>query len=517
MTRQSFLRGSLILIVAGLLTRILGMINRIVLSRVIGDEGVGLFMMAYPTMLLTVTLTQMGLPVAISKMVAEADALGDRRKIKRVLVVSFAIVGVLSVTLTAVMVVLTPLMAKTVFTDPRTVYPLIAIAPIIPIVAISSVLRGYFQGMRHMKPYAYSEVIEQIIRISLVAFLANSLLPFGIEYAAAGAMISGVLGELASLIYMLYMFKKGKRIKVRTEFLKNLQQGKSTARQLLAVALPTMGSRLIGSLSNFFEPIVISQSLAIAGVATVISTKQYGELSGYAIPLLILPSFITHALHVSLVPAVSEAHARKMESLIHFRLNQALKIAMLTGGLSIIVTYSFAEPIMTLMYHSPSSAKYVYVMAPFFSFFYFQGPLQAVLQALDLAKAAMINTLIGAVVKILTIWALASRPEFGMIGAALGIVVNVVLVTLLHWATVIKTIGFSLVVKDYFKIAVIILASGVLAHFLNKRVLLDWELFPRTAALIGIVALFYISLTLFLRLIKKEELKRIPIIGKWLN
>lgn len=517
MTKQSFLRGSFTLIIAGLLTRILGMINRIVLSRVIGDEGVGLFMMAYPTMLLTVTLTQMGLPVAISKLVAEAEALGDRRKIKRVLVVSLTIVGGLSVLLTAVMVVLTPLMAKTVFTDPRTIYPLLAIAPVIPIVAVSSVLRGYFQGMRHMKPYAYSEVIEQVVRISLVAFLANSLLPYGLEYAAAGAMISGVLGEFVSLLYMLYTFKRGKRIKVHTDFLKTLRQGKSTLRQLLSVALPTMGSRLIGSLSNFFEPIVIAQSLAFAGVAAAISTKQYGELSGYAIPLLILPGFITHALHVSLVPAVSEAHARKLESLIHFRLNQALKIAMITGGLSIVVTYSFAEPIMTLMYHSPSSAKYVYIMAPFFFLFYFQGPLQAVLQALDLARAAMINTLIGAVVKILTIWALASRPEFGMIGAALGIVVNVVLVTLLHWATVIKAIGFSLIVKDYFKIVVVIIASGALAHFLIGRALLNWRLFPRTAALISIVALFYLALTLFFQLIKKEELMRLPIIGKWLK
>ncbi|MTT32436.1 stage V sporulation protein B [Terrilactibacillus sp. BCM23-1] len=517
MSKQSFLKGSFILMLAGLVTKILGMINKIVLSRVIGNEGVGIYMMAYPTLLLTVTLTQLGLPVAISKMVAEADVLGDKKKIKRILVVSFTIVTVLSIVLATVMVILGPLLSHTVFTDSRTLYPLIAISPVIPIVGIASVLRGYFQGMRHMTPFAFSEVIEQIVRISLVAFLATMLMPYGIEYAAGGAMISGVIGEFISLLYMLSMFKKSIGKPIKLDYMKTLKSGKKTCRELMDIALPSMGSRLIGSISSFLDPIITAQSLLIAGVSTVVATKQYGELAGYVIPFLTLPSFITHALYVSLIPTISEEHAKKNYHIIHFRLNQALKMSMLSGGISIVICYVFAEPLMALLYHSPGSSHYVYLMAPFFIVFYLQGPLQAVLQALNLARAALINSFLGAVVKLVMIWALASKPEFGINGVALGIVISMLLVTLLHLATVIKVIGFSLEIMDFVKEMSIIIASGMLATYLLNSVFTDWAMLPRTLTLIFIVFAFYLLLAFWLELISREELSNLPIIGKWIK
>ncbi|GGL41068.1 stage V sporulation protein B [Sporolactobacillus putidus] len=517
MTRQSFLTGSLILMAAGLFTRILGMVNGMVLARVIGSEGVGLYMMAFPAMLLVVTLTELGLPVAISKLVAEAETFGDQRKIKKILSLSLAIVGSAGVILTASMLLMIPLSAKFLFADTRVIYPLIAITPVIPIVAVSSVLRGYFQGIRNMKPYAYSGIVEQVVRISLVAVLASLLMPHGVEYAAAGAMIAGSAGECASLVYMLRAFRKEGGLRIRTGFRNSIQRNRSILRQLLGIGLPTMGSRLIGSLSNFFEPIVVSNSLVLAGFSIKASAELYGQLTGYALTLLLLPSFITHALHVSLVPAISEAYARKSYGMIHFRLNQALRIAMLTGGLSLVVTFSFAEPLMTLIYDSPSSSDLLRIMAPFFMIFYFQGPMHAVLQALDLAKAAMFNTLIGSAVKIITLYLLTSRPEFGIKGAALAICINVVLVTALHTALIIRTIGFSLILKDYVRTAIIIACSGVLAHFLIGRAFTDWALFPRTLTLISIIATFYLLLALFLGMIHREELGQLPVIGKWVN
>ncbi|HZH60124.1 MAG TPA: oligosaccharide flippase family protein, partial [Metabacillus sp.] len=86
MSKQTFLKGTLILILAGFITRVLGFINRIVVARFIGEEGVGLYNMAVPTLVLVITITQLGLPVAISKLVAEAEAQGDHRRIKKILV-----------------------------------------------------------------------------------------------------------------------------------------------------------------------------------------------------------------------------------------------------------------------------------------------------------------------------------------------------------------------------------------------------------------------------------------------
>lgn len=511
--KQSFLRGTLILIFAGLITRFLGFVNRIVVARIMGEEGVGLYMMAVPTFILTITLTQLGLPVAISKLVAEAETLGDRHKIKKILVVSLAVTGVTSIIFTTGMIVLAPILSNTLLTDSRTYYPLIAISPVVPIIALSSVLRGYFQGLQNMRPAAYSQVIEQVVRIALVAVITKALLPYGVEFAAAGAMISAVLGELASLLFMLTMFKMRKQIKVRRNFFKQIKAGKSTLDELLRIALPTTGSRLIGSLSYFVEPIVVSQSLAIAGVATALATMQYGQLTGYAIPLLLLPSFVTTSLSVSLVPAISEAAAKGQTLVIEHRLQQALRLSLVTGGLSIVILYVFATPLMELMFNTTKPAIYVQLMAPFFLLAYFQGPLQATLQALDLAKAAMINSLIGAVVKIVAIFAFASRPEFGIMGVAIAIVLGILLVTLLHFATIIKTISYSFYVRDYLKSFVTMVASGIFGGFIFARFIVDASLITRTLTAIMCTSILYLILLIIFKLVLKEEIKRIPYIG----
>lgn len=511
MSKQTFLKGTLILIIAGLITRILGFINRIVVARLIGEEGVGLYMMAIPTFVLTITLTQMGLPVAISKLVAEAEAQGDKRRIKKILVVSLSITGTLSILFTPMMIFLAPLLSETLLTDQRTYYPLLAISPIVPIVAISSVLRGYFQGRQNMKPPAYSQVIEQVVRITLVYIFTKAFLPLGIEYAAAGAMLSAVVGELMSLIYLFFMFKIKKRIRIRKNFFKSAKNGKETFNDLTRIAVPTLGSRLIGSISWFFEPIVVAQSLAIAGVVTHIATRQYGELTGFALPLLMLPSFITTSLSTALVPSISEAAAKKQTLLIEYRLKQALRLSLVSGGLAIVVLYVFASPVMELMYGNSNSAIYIKVMAPFFIFYYFQGPLQATLQALDLAKAAMINSFIGNVIKTGAIFALAIK--LGIMGAALAIVIGMMLVTLLHFSTIVKVISYSFYIKDYIKSGITMLLSGVGGHYFYQMFLTDGSLALRTLAAIGVTSIIYVILLFIFKLLTKEEVKRIPIIG----
>ncbi len=512
---SKFLRGTVILMLAALITRVLGFVNRIVVARFIGAEGVGLFMMAFPTLLLVITIVQFGLPIAISKTVSEAESSGDRQKVKKILVVSLSITLGLSLIFTPALILLAPYLSQTLFTDPRTYYPLVAIAPIIPVVAISSVLRGYFQGRQQMKPPAYSQVIEQVVRITLIAVLTKTFLPYGIEYAAAAAMVASVLGELASLVFLFTYFKRKKTFRMRKQFFSSIHKGKETLRELMEVALPSTGSRMIGSISLFFEPIVVAHSLALAGVTASMATAQYGSLTGYALPLLFLPSFITVSLSQSLVPAISEANALKNYKLIEYRLQQALRICLITGGLSIVVLYIYAKPLMQLMYGSETGAVFIMIMAPFLLFYYYQGPLQAVLQALNLARAAMINSLIGAVVKTGVIFVLASQAGFGINGAALGMVVGFVLVTILHFMTILKAVPIMLYIRDYAVVAAVILLSGLWGHY-------SWlTLFPSEPVSIRLVigiattCIVYILCSFLLRLITKEDMKNIPLIKRF--
>ncbi len=511
---SKFLKGTIILLIAGLITRVLGFINRIVIARFIGEEGVGLYMMAFPTLILVITITQLGLPVAISKSVAEAEAEGDYKKIKKILVVSLSITILLSLLFTPALILLAPYLSQTLFTDPRTHLPLLAIAPIVPIIAISSVIRGYFQGRQNMKPAAISQVLEQLVRITLIAVLTKTFLPYGIEYAAAAAMFASVIGELVSLIYLVTSFKIKKRFKLRKDFFKFAHSGKETFQELMTVALPTTGSRMIGSISWFFEPIVVAHSLALAGVATVMATKQYGSLTGYALPLLLLPSFITNSLSTSLVPAISEANSQNNMKLIEYRLQQALRFTFLTGGISVVLLFVLAEPLMVVMFGSASGTQFIKIMAPFFIFSYFQGPLQAALQALNLARAAMINSLIGAAIKTAVIFLLASQPAFGINGAALGIITGIVLVTFLHFATVLKKISFSFYIREYVKTILVIGITAWCGFWLLDHFTLQVPLSVKVIIATFEMTILYIILLFGFGLVYKEDVERIPVIGK---
>ncbi|SFA69202.1 stage V sporulation protein B [Lentibacillus halodurans] len=517
MTKQTFLQGTLILIMAGMITRLLGFINRLVIARVMGEEGVGLYMMALPTLFLVITLTQLGLPVAISKRVSEAEAKNDWAKIKRILVVSLLITGILSIFFTIGMIIAAPFIATTLLTDERTLYPLIAISPIVPIIAISSVLKGYFQGRQNMKPQSFALVIEQLVRIACVAFFIKVLLPYGIAFAAAGAMFSVILGELASMLYLAGVFKRQKVVRVRHRFFHYIQSSKSTLKELFSISLPSTGSRLIGNISHFLEPILVAQSLAIAGISSSLATKQYGELTGYVLPLLFLPTFITNSLSIALVPSISEADAHQNKQLIHYRIHQSIRISFASGAIATIVLTLFAAPILNFMYGSANASNFLVLMAPFFILLYIQSPLQAALQALDLARPAMWNSLIGAAIKLTVLFLLASNPNFGINGVAIAMAVGVVLVTLLHLASLYKEIKFMIAGSDLFKMGLLVTLTWVCGRFLRDMFSgMESNLFMFILMLI-VLLFIYIILLFMLRFITKEELRQIPVLQKWFS
>lgn len=505
---SKFLKGTIILLVAGLFTRMLGFLNRILIARLIGEEGVGLYMMAYPTFSLVVTLTQVGLPVAISKRVAEADAKGDSAKVKKILVVSLMTTLTLSLIFTPVLFFGAPILAKTVFTDARIIYPILAISPVIPIIAVSSVIAGYFQGKQNMKPSAYSLLIEQTVRIIFIMILTRIFLPYGIEYAASAVMIATVIGELISLLYLLTMFKIRKAFPLRKNFFNSLSKTKTIFKELMSIGIPTTGSRMIGSVSWFLEPIVVTQALAIAGVSAMMATKQYGALTGFAMPLLLLPSFVTVALSTSLVPAISEAHSLKQYATVEKRIQQALKFCLLTGALPVIILLVLAGPLMEMLYNSLSGAFFIKLIAPFILLQYLQSPLQSALQALDLARAAMINSLIGAVVKLAVIFTLASNPSFGINGVAIGIVVGFVLVTLLHYATILKVIPLTFYAGYYAKILITTVLTGFAGKYLYPIFAVQLPLLFAIFATVIVMCGIYFLFLLFLKVINKGDIQK---------
>ncbi|MFC4404007.1 stage V sporulation protein B [Gracilibacillus xinjiangensis] len=509
MTKQNFLKGTIILIIAGMITRFLGFINRIVVARVMGEEGIGLYNMALPTLFLMYTISQIGLPIAISKRVAEADANRDTKKIKQILIISLSITGSLSIISSILMYLIIPYIATNLLTDSRVYYPMLAIIPIIPISAVAAVIRGYFQGRQNMKPQSIAQVIEQIVRIAFIVILVQIFAPYGLEFAAAAAMISVIIGEAVSLLYMLHMFQIKKRMKLRKDAFHYFKTGRKTLNQLLSIALPSTASKLVSSVANFLEPILVAQSLAFAGFQTAVATKMYGTLTGYAIPLLFLPTFITHSLAVALVPNISEAEAKNHKKLIHYRIHQSVRLSFASGAIATVLLTLFADPILMYMYGTNNASLFLKIMAPCFLFMYIQFPLNATLQALDLAKQAMWNNIVATVIKFIVLILLTTNPEVGIYGAAIAMCVGVIIGTIFHLVTLFRHIQFVIPFSMIAKMIALIGLTFWLGWLLIRLFPFSINQFIPFVLTLIVLFLCYILFLFSLQFISKDELKQL--------
>lgn len=523
MKKQTFIQGTLILLAAGLINRILGFIPRIALPRIIGAEGVGIYQLAYPFLLLILTLITGGVPLAVSKLVAEADSQDNPKQAEQIMRTALLFTTTAGVILSGLCLLFAPWITSHLITDKRVYLAYMMMIPIILIVSVSTVLRGYFQGKQNMIPTATSQVTETLVRIVSIIGCAYLLLPYGLEWGAAGAMLGVVLGELAGLATLIIEWVRSGRssssppsTEMEAVSSNITTPVKHEWRKLLGVALPVTGGRLIGSLSYFLESITITRSLILSGVAATAATAYYGALQGMVIPVLLLPGALTYSLAVSLVPSLSEAYGRNDMRTIHLRLHQAIRLALVSGAPFAVVMFVLALPICQLLYNDPSVAPMLRWLAPIAVFIYVQSPLQAALQALNRPGTALINTLIGAIVKILLIVQLASLPHLGMQGAILAICINTILVTVLHMTSVKRAIGLSFPWKDIFKLAtaMIIMAGIVQYTYIHLPIGTDHVLLRfMIACTCGLLA--YLILLILMRLIDRDDLTRVPFIKRW--
>ncbi|WP_410772530.1 stage V sporulation protein B [Fontibacillus sp. BL9] len=532
MNKQTFIQGTMILLAAGIVNRILGFIPRILLPRIIGSEGVGLYQLGYPFFLVLVTIISGGIPLAVAKLVAEAESSGNPERSKNVLRTSLIFAAGAGILFTVLCIAGAPLASRYILTDARVYQTFVAMSPMIAIVSISSVYRGYFQGKQDMIPSAASSILETIARIICVLWFSYLLLPMGIEYAAAGAMLGVVAGEVAGLAVLLWQYRLLRRRENSSGSSSDPASAKGSSpadvltpkdnlpfmpmlRRIMRIAIPVTGGRLVGSMSYLLESITTAQSLAIAGIATAVATSQYGALQGMIIPLLLLPGALTSSLAVSLVPSLADAQARGDIKTIHLRLHQSIRLALVTGAPFAAIMYVLAEPLCLLIYNNTEIAGMLKIMAPFAIFLYAQAPLQATLQALDKPGRALINTLVGAVIKIVLIFYLASNPEFGIYGAILAIIVNFVIVTLLHGYSVYRTIHYRLPVLDIVKVCCgMVIMAGAATYLYNNFAFSDslWLQFI-SAAFVSTV--LYILLAGIMGLIDLHDIRRLPILRKW--
>lgn len=533
MNKQTFIQGTLILLSAGIINRVLGFIPRIALPRIIGPEGVGIYQLGYPFFIVLVTIITGGIPLAIAKMVAEAEAAGKPHHSRRILNTSLLLTVSAGTLFMVLSLLLAPWVTTVILPDSRVYHTFISMTPMLIIIAVSAAYRGYFQGKQNMIPSAASSILETVARIICMLWFAWLLMPKGLAYGAAGAMLGTVVGELLGMLVLLWQYERHRgprRVHIQPgpgpvedsiptsgQAPPESWHNRHILRRLLGIAIPVTGGKMVGSISYLLESILTARSLAIAGIATSVATAQYGALQGMIIPLLLLPGAITMSLAVALVPSLSEAAARNDRLTIHKRMNQALRLSLVTGAPFAVIMFVLAEPVTQLMYNNSEISSMLKMMAPFALFLYVQAPLQAALQALDRPGRALMNTLVGACIKLSLILYLSSNPDFGIKGAVIAIIINSMAVTLLHGFSVSRLIGFHVKLLDLVKTGAVMLIMGAGLLFGYRHLPfseLPWLQFLLTAAGGSLVYLISIFLS---RLVTPKDFVRVPLVGKWLS
>lgn len=429
MKKSLFFKSAFILLIGSLITRGLGFLIRIVFTRIIGPDGINLHSLIMPTYSLVISLTQLGLPIAISTVVARGVKRG-----KKIVFSVVPIILLLNLFMMITIITSAPFIATTLLDEPNATYPIMAMAFVLPFVSISSILRGYFFGKQKMMPHTISNVIEQFARFGIILIVLPKLIKYGPVYGIVGYILLSIISELISIVVFLFFLPKNFTINKE-----DLKPDLKTSKEVMNLCLPTVSGRIIGNIFYFFEPIILTFVLKYVGYPNQFIISEYGTYNAYVLPLLVIPSFLVQAVSTALVPEISKSYEKRDKKMIKKRLHQSLSICFTLGLITNIIVFLFPEVLLQTIYNTTSGVEYIRVLAFFFTLYSLEGPLSSTLQALGHAKAAFRATTCGVILRTISI-AVLSLFKIGIYGLVIGEILDIVSVVIIDYFALKKVI-----------------------------------------------------------------------------
>jgi stage V sporulation protein B len=518
----AFMRGAVVLIIAGFINKVIGFLYRIFAVRVVGPEGIGLYEMVIPVYSLILVVTTAGIPLAISKYVSEQVSLGNFREARKIFWVALGFLLCSGLVSVGVLWAFIPTLVGEILPDPRVYWCILTLSPTLFFTSISSAFRGYYQGLQNMVPPAIGQVVEQVIRVTVGIYFASKLLPYGIEYSVAGLAAGTMLGELLGLLVLALTFASHRKKQWKLFPLNYRQKISSTGNilmSLFAFAIPVSLSRLINSLLLALQAIVIPLRLQVAGNTLRQATELYGQFSGIAISLLGLPTIITLSLATTLVPATSEALSKNDYQLLRSRTVKALQLSLIVGLPAGVVFYLLPEQLCSIIFNSPEAGIPLRILAIGCIFLYLSQTSSGILQGLGKVGITLRNSAAGAVCNIALIYVLTAVPTYGIRGTAIAMDISWALVALLNLCSVFYFTGISFSFGNF--VAVPLVGSFLMGGVVYSLFQLIWA-WTGDVIITTIGSLFaggtaYFVYLLFSGTIKKDDLSKIPGIGPFLN
>ena len=517
------MKGTLILTVAGIVVKVIGSLNWIFVSRILGGEGIGLYQMAFPIYFFAFTISTAGVPVAISIITAERVALKDVWGAKRIFKIAMSLMFFTGIVFTALTYFGAQWLIDFHFIrDPRAYWSVVALAPAIFFVTLLASSRGYLQGWQRMTPTAVSQIVEQIFRVITMILFASLLLPYGIDFAAAGASLGAFAGAVTGLIVLVYFhwkLEKDITLEYGRDIKPNADSEKSSTwkiiKRIFALSLPVSAASIMLPVVSNLDLAIVPQRLEVAGYTVTEATELFGYLTGMAVPLVNLATILTASLAVSLVPAISKAKALNNDELVYSQTASGIRISNFVCFPAFIIVMVLATPISTLIYNAPGAGPAVWVSSFSIVLLGLHQVSTAVLQGLGHPSIPMINMIIAAAAKVALNWILTAIPALGIMGAAWATAADMGVAAVINLFFIYKYIGYRMEIPQLLKtvVAAAVMAGSVYGFYEVTMAYFGSNVLSTFGA-VPVGCIVYLVVLLLIGGMLEEDVARIPMIGK---
>ncbi len=477
--KNSFVFSTLILVIANFVVRFLGFIYKILLSRYLGSEGIGLFHLVFHIFLVTITITSSGIPVAISKIVAQKKSLHDHKGCENTLFISVSLGLVISVILSFLMYLNIDYLINNIVDNNKLYESMGALIPAIPIVTLSSIFRGYYYGIKDVSPAATSQVIEQLTRVFFVMGTLYYVKPQSLNTSVAIVALGISIGELAGLMLLvlnlnknnLYMSNHEKKSIINSSI-----HNFSIFINILSVSIPITIARLVAVLMQSANIFLVPRRLQVAGFTSDQSISVFGEVVGMTLPLLFLPFIVTSALVVNIIPNISAEKTLEKWTNIKLKSLLALRVALLISIPIAFLFYFFADLICLILYNKPNIGIYLRHLSPIVVFLSLHQISSGILHGMGKQIITTINYLTGTFIHLLCIYFLVSIPFIGINGFNIGFILSTLVMFLLNYYTLKKYLTINLSIINHVLKPILASSAMIVSILLSQSFIIEFVL-----------------------------------------
>lgn len=517
--KETFMQGVITLIFSQVLIKVLGLVYTLYLTNRegFGDKGNGIVAAGYQIYAMLLTISSIGVPNAISKLVSERVAIGDHKGAHRVFKIAFATFALIGLVGSLLLFLGANMIANYWLQIPEAEMTLVALSPAIFFVAISSVMRGYFNGRQNIKATARSQTIEQIFKtaltiilVEIVAILSN----ISTEWMAGGATLATTLATMSGFGY-LYLFYKTRSKEIATEVKSTVnykyERVRTIIKKILIVSVPIALTAIMSSLNKNIDSFTVVRSLK-QFMPEDMAITQYGILGGKVDTLTSLPLSINVAFSTALVPAISAAKARKDKKTISQKTSFSLLVSMLIGLPCTIGMCIFAGPILQLLFPNASSGTTILQISSWTIIFtILDQTINGALQGYGKLKIPVISLGCGVIAKLILNLILVPIPAIGINGAAIGSVVCHLVAFAIAIVSLMKNIKLDLTFSKFVvKPVIATIMMGICSYY--SYLALSGIIVKKMATILAIVlaVIAYGLAIVALKVFSKEELSLLP-------